>query len=161
MTRLAALTLAILAFPVLGWANGDKGVAFPPSIVADVVSVYDGDTLTVNAYPRPQMTIRTSVRVKGIDTPEINGQCEAEKQRANLARDVAKEMVGERVILQNIELDKRIVLQNVQLGKYAGRVVADVILEDGRSLADILITADLARPYDGGTREGWCEDDGG
>ena len=47
-----------------------------------------------------------------------------------------------------------------ELGKYAGRVVADVTLEDGRSLADILITADLARPYDGGTREGWCQDDG-
>ena len=55
----------------------------------------------------------------------------------------------------------RVTLRNVKLGKYAGRVVADVIIEDGRSLADILITADLARSYDGGTREGWCQDDGG
>ena len=149
MTRLAALTLAILTFPALGWANGDKGVVFPPSIVADVVCVYDGDTLTVNAHPWPQMTIHTSVRVKGIDTPEINGQCETERQRAILARDVAREMVGERVVLQNVEF-----------GKYAGRVVADVIIEDGRSLADILITADLARPYDGGAREGWCQGNG-
>ncbi len=38
-----------------------------------------------------------------------------------------------------------------------GRVIADVFTEDGRRLADVLIEAGLARPYDGSEREGWCE----
>ncbi len=48
-------------------------------------------------------------------------------------------------------------LRDVGLGKYAGRVIADVFTEDGRRLADVLIEAGLARVYDGGVWEGWCE----
>ncbi len=113
---------------------------------ADVVSVYDGDTLTVDAHPWPQITVRTSVRVSGIDTPEIRGKCDSEKALAREARELARESVGEHVHLRN-----------VGLGKYAGRVIADVFTEDGRRLADVLIEAGLARPYDGSEREGWCE----
>ena len=51
----------------------------------------------------------------------------------------------------------RVTLRNVKLGKYAGRVVADVIIGDGRRLADVLIEAGLRRPYDVGARQGWCE----
>ena len=43
---------------------------------------YDGDTLTVDAEPWPGLTARTSVRVDGIDTPEIRGRCPAEKALA-------------------------------------------------------------------------------
>ena len=60
----------------------------PGPIVATVISVYDDDTLTVNAYPWPGMTIRTAVRVNGIDTPEIRGLCDAEKELAKRARDM-------------------------------------------------------------------------
>ncbi len=50
------------------------GEPIPGPIAADVVSVYDGDTLTVDAHPWPQITVRTSVRVSSIDTPEIRGK---------------------------------------------------------------------------------------
>ena len=59
-------------------------------IVADVVSVYVGDTLTVDAHPWPQITMRVSVRVNGIDTPEIRGKCEEEKVLAQNARTLTK-----------------------------------------------------------------------
>jgi Staphylococcal nuclease homologue len=39
--------------------------------------------------------------------------------------------------------------------KYGGRIDADVWI-DGERLADQLITAGLARRYDGGKRAGWC-----
>ncbi|MEE8225789.1 MAG: hypothetical protein V3R30_03130 [Kiloniellales bacterium] len=70
----------------------------------------------------------------------------SEKAMAREARELARESVGEHVHLRNVEL-----------GKYAGRVIADVFTEDGRRLADVLIEARLARGYDGGERQGWCE----
>ncbi len=102
--------------------------------------------MTVNAYPWPGMTIRTAVRVNGIDTPEIRGLCDAETKLAKQARDFVVATVGDHVQLTN-----------VTLGKYAGRIIADVALADGQSLAGLLITEGLGRDYDGGTRLGWCD----
>ncbi len=137
-------TLAMVLVPVSTIALA--GEIIPGPVTADVVSVYDGDTLTVDAHPWPQITVRTSVRVAGIDAPEIRGKCDSEKAIAREARGLARETVGASVYLRDVEL-----------GKYAGRVIADVFTEDGRRLADVLIEAGLARVYDGGEREGWCE----
>ena len=136
------LIAVLLALPGAAFAAD----AIPGPIVATVVSVYDGDTLTVNAYPWPGMTIRTAVRVNGIDTPEIRGLCDAEKELAKRARDYVRATVGDHVQLTNITL-----------GKYAGRVIADVLLADGRSLTAPLIAEGLGREYHGGTRLGWCD----
>ena len=116
----------------------------PGPINARVVSVYDGDTLTVDAEPWPGLTARTSVRVAGVDTPEIWGKCQSEKDLAVRARDFVRSMVGAQVQLTN-----------VRPGKYAGRVVADVWVR-GQKLSDLLIAKNLGRPYHGGRREGWC-----
>ncbi len=43
--------------------------AIPGPINARVVSVYDGDTMTVNAGPWPSITVRTSVRMDGKAIP--------------------------------------------------------------------------------------------
>ncbi len=83
MTRAAILALAlVLALaPTIALA----GEIIPGPVTADVVSVYDGDTLTVDAHPWPQITVRTSVRVDGIDAPEIRGKCDSEKAMAREA----------------------------------------------------------------------------
>ncbi|WP_421782592.1 thermonuclease family protein [Kiloniella litopenaei] len=116
------------------------------SVPADVISVYDGDTFKAQAHPWPGMTMAVSVRVNGVDTPEIRGKCDAEKQAAIAARDYVRGVLGESVTLKN-----------VKRGKYAGRVVADVYLTDGRSLTGLLIASGLGRSYDGGKRSGWCD----
>ncbi len=118
--------------------------AIPGPVNARVVSVYDGDTLTVDAAPWPGLTARTKVRVAGVDTPEIRGKCQAEKDLAIQARDFVRATVGATVQLTNI-----------RPGKYAGRMVADVWV-DGRKLSDLLIAENLGRPYHGGRRDGWC-----
>lgn len=41
-------------------------------------------------------------------------------------------------------------------GKYPGRVVADLLLPDGRDLTNTPIAAGHGRAYVGGQREGWC-----
>lgn len=115
-------------------------------VPASVVSVYDGDTLTVDAFPWPGQTQRTSVRINGIDTAEMRGKCPLEKEKARAAKARTIELAGDAVTLVNIHL-----------GKYAGRVVASVILKDGRDLATVLIDDGFARPYSGkGARKSWC-----
>ena len=121
----------------------------PSSIqaTARVISVYDGDTIMVEADIWPGMTWRGSVRVLGVDTPEIRGRCDEEKQLALAARDFVRERVGQTITLVGVER-----------GKYAERVVASVRLADRTDLAKALIEAGHGRPYDGGVREPWCAD---
>ncbi|MCH7888321.1 MAG: thermonuclease family protein [Proteobacteria bacterium] len=138
MSWLPAFAVALALLPALALAD------VPGPINAQVVSVYDGDTLTVDAQPWPGWTVRVKVRVDGIDTPEIRGRCQAEKDLAIEARDFVRATVGETVQLTN-----------VRLGKYAGRVIA-VVWVGRQKLADIVIREGLGRPYDGGRREGWC-----
>ncbi|GEO80943.1 thermonuclease family protein [Pararhodospirillum oryzae] len=148
LTRLAAIWALFALLSPARAAQGEQQVAYlppPGAIPAVVVEVYDGDTVTVDAYPWPGLTVRTSVRLDGIDTPEIRGKCEAEKEAAQAARDRLQELLGTSVTLTD-----------VREGKYAGRVVARIMLSDGRDATTVLLNEGLGRPYDGKARQGWC-----
>ena len=76
-------------------------------MVKEVTSIYDADTFRVNIEGWPDIVGKhVSIRVLGIDAPELRGKCESEKINV--------------------------------------------------CLADSLISTGLARPYAGGTRQGWC-----
>ncbi len=117
-------------------------------VPADVVEVKDGDTLIVDAKIWPNITVYISVRVNGLDTPELRAKCDSELVRAMAARDRAIVLAGEAVILVN-----------PFNGKFAGRVVSDVEFLYGRDWADVMIAEGHAREYSGGHREGWCENE--
>ncbi len=137
------IALILTLIPLSTWA---EPIITGP-VAAKVIKVYDGDTFTVEAYPWPGLEAKASVRVNGVDTPEIRGKCEAEKQKAVEARDYVKGLI----------LGEVVQLENVKHGKYAGRVVAMVILDGGENLAEKIISQGLGREYHGGRREGWCE----
>ena len=63
--------LLIIAFLLLAPAGGGTDPAITGPVAAKVIKVYDGDTFTVEAYPWPGITTKASVRVNGVDTPEI------------------------------------------------------------------------------------------
>ncbi len=86
------LTIALIA--ALIPAAAVQADPIPGPINARVVSVYDGDTMTVDAELWAGLTARTTVRVAGVDTPEIRGECSAEKAQALRARDFVRSMVG-------------------------------------------------------------------
>ena len=134
--RIAILVLMLIAHP----ATAEIRVS------AMVVSAYDGDTFTVDAEIWPSVVWHGAVRVSGVDTPEIRGQCEEEKARARAARDFVRELL----------IGKTVILAGVKHGKYAKRVVATVLLADGSDLANVLIATGHGRAYDGGRREKWC-----
>ena len=114
------------------------------------IKVYDGDTITIAAkLPYKKSPIyRFSVRLNGIDTPEIKGKDEDEKQCAVLARDALKETI----------INKTVYLENVQTEKY-GRILADVVC-DGININNWMVTQRFAVKYDGGTKvspDSWME----
>ena len=91
-----------------------------PITGGQVIKVYDGDTITIaTKLPFNDSPLyRLSVRFNGIDTPEIKGKSEDEKNAAKSARDA----------LSGLILNKLVVLKNIQSEKY-GRILAEVYMD--------------------------------
>ncbi|MFK7827871.1 MAG: thermonuclease family protein [Oligoflexales bacterium] len=110
---------------------------------------YDADTITVNIPGvHPLIGNKVSIRVAGIDSPEIRTKNQCEKQLAYEARDFVK---------QQLLKAQRIDLHNLARGKYF-RIVADVLIDDV-SLSQTLLEHGYAFPYDGGKKPSrdWCK----
>ncbi len=92
------------------------------------------------------------IRVEGIDTPEIRGRCQKEKDLAYEARDLV------RGILDNAQTITLTIDDNPKevRGKYfriVGRLIADDV-----DISDLLIERQFAVLYDGGTKvQDWGE----
>ena len=114
----------------------------PPIQYGKVIKVYDGDTFTIAAkLPNTDSPVyRFSVRLNGIDTPEIHGKTMHEKELAIAARDALHKLIYGKIIN----------LQHVATEKY-GRILADVYV-DNIHVNDWLIQNKYAVPYDGGTK---------
>lgn len=116
-----------------------------PIVGGRVIKVYDADTITIaSRLPYNNSPLyRLSVRLNGIDTPEIKGKdiSQEEKESAKNARD----------FLSNLILNKYVMLQNIESEKY-GRILADVYMNDIH-LNSLLIKERYAVKYNGGTKK--------
>lgn len=109
-----------------------------------VIKCYDADTITIaSKLPFDDSPMyRLSVRLNGIDTPEIKGKgvSDEEKEAAKQARD----------FVSNLVLNKYVTLENIESEKY-GRILADVYIGDVH-LNNLLLKERYAVKYDGGTK---------
>jgi len=107
-----------------------------------VIKVYDGDTITIaSKLPFNDSPLyRLSVRLNGIDTPEIKGKNDDEKTAAKNARDALTALI----------LNKYVTLKNIQSEKY-GRILAEVYIDE-LCLNEWMIKERYALKYDGGTK---------
>ena len=114
----------------------------------ELVSVYDGDTFTVNLpCGDPLFCKKIPVRIKGIDAPEIRGACRQEKNLAIEARDYL------RAFLHN----KDILLTDCERDKYF-RIACHAYANE-QSVSATLIKASLARYYSKSSKKSnWCLD---
>ena len=143
MNRLVALLL-ICFMPVTAFSDKTYGSV----AIAEVTSIYDGDTFRANIpdYP-PIVGQHMSVRIYGVDTPEMRGKCEQEKMLAGKAKQYT---------VKKLRSAKTIELRNMQRGKYF-RILADVYT-DGHSVGEGLVREGLAVVYDGGKKtKDWCK----
>jgi endonuclease YncB( thermonuclease family) len=120
----------------------DNTIPFIPNFSkCKVVKVYDGDTITVAAYLKGDpICYRFSVRLRGIDSPEIRTKNEDEKKAAIHSRDKLSEKI----------LNKIVYLKHIGTEKY-GRVLADVFYNN-ENINDWLLNNKLAVKYDGGKK---------
>jgi endonuclease YncB( thermonuclease family) len=86
---------------------------------------------------------RSSVRLKGIDTPEMKSKNKEEVVSAQAAQ----------IALHDLIINKDIVLKNIANEKY-GRILADVYLNDIH-INQWMIDNKYAVIYDGGTKQKW------
>ena len=144
----AATLLSLLPFTAFA-QNNERYIEGP--IAARVIEIIDGDTIAVEIHTWLYTTVTTRVRLRGIDTAEINrALCEEEA----------------RIGLEGLDLTTRFVIgdtpeaflivTDITPDKYAGRVIANVANMQGDHLAEALLAAGVAKPYNGGPRPDWC-----
>ena len=127
----------------LGDANVHNTETYIPKITyGKVIKVYDGDTITVAAYlPESNKRVyKFSIRLRGIDSPELRGSSATEKKHAIVARDALSKRI----------LDQYVNIKNVSTEKY-GRLLADVYFEE-TNMNDWMVSNNYAVEYDGGTK---------
>ncbi len=138
--------LSVLLVTISPLLSAQAAPQYGTVTVSKVISVYDGDTFRVDIDSLPPIVGKNiPIRVNGVDTPEIRGKCQYEKNLALEARDFVRAKLG------NAE---EIKLTNLQRGKYF-RVVANVVV-DGVSLEQELLDNKLAYEYSGGKKLSWC-----
>lgn len=113
-----------------------------------LIFVYDGDTFKIQLpCKKGVLCEEISVRVKGIDTPEIKSKNACEKEKAKEAKAFTKKFLEEgKINLTDCNRDKYFrLLCNVEVKK--------------NDLADSLIVAKLAVKYNGGKKKtiDWCK----
>lgn len=143
MKKTTIILFACLCLPVMAGAETYGNIE-------NVVYLrnYDGDTITVDLPGiHPLIGKEISIRIDGIDAPEIKGRCDREIRLAREAKAVVTDMLSNA---------KRIVLANVGRDKYF-RIDATV-MTDGIDVGAELVRLGLAVKYDGGTKtHRWCE----
>lgn len=115
--------------------------------VLAINNVYDGNTFRAyikNIHPLTEDNIK--IRLRGINAPEINGECLHEKKLAIKARDFIR-----------VELYKshKVILKDIGRGENY-KIVAEVVV-DGKSLNQMLVKKGLAHSYWGGKKKSWCK----
>jgi len=114
---------------------------------AEVLSVYDGDTITLMIDQGMKHFARVKVRLLGINTPEIKTRDLEEKKRGIEAREYLKNRLdGKKVIIHTAKKGK--------FGRWLGVIwiYEEGMEELGESLNDEMIRVGHAKAYDGGAR---------
>ncbi len=145
MKKLILIFLFVLLIPLTSYSDVKH---FGSLNRVEYVRNYDGDTITFNIPNiHPLLGDNISIRVYGIDTPEIRGNCALEKARALRVKTFVKDFLKDA---------KKITLIETRRDKYF-RILARVVV-DGKDLSEELIRNNLAVPYFGeGPKQDWCK----
>lgn len=121
---------------------------YPDIRNVEYIRNYDGDTITVDIKNYPDIIGKSIlIRVSGVDTPEIRGECDTEKEWAVMSKEFVE---------NELTRAKRIDILSPERGKYF-RIIGNVVY-DGKSLTEELIKGGYGVPYDGGTKVNhWCD----
>ena len=116
---------------------------------------YDGDTVRVMIDRGFEDYKRLSVRIKGVDTPEIRTKDKLEKEAGLAARDFVNHWLA--CLAWCGESPGVLMFDSIERDKFSGRGVGDLFPAGSPdvTLSDVLLSSHIARPYDGGKKEPW------
>lgn len=116
--------------------------------LARIEEVYDGDTVKIIVL-LADTPLRFSLRILGIDTPELKhgeGRLPQEHLASVKVRDYVKSLFPTNIAQVRIH----------DWDKYGGRVLGDLFLPTGENVSEILIKGGWARPYHGEKKKSWA-----
>lgn len=130
------------------------------TMILPITVIHDGDTIETDLTWRlPTPLNKVSIRIRGIDTPELpaesytvtgklnRAKCIKEAELALKARDRVRQIAKDKTTMR---------ITNFDWDKYGGRIDADVEI-NGVDIGKTLLAENLARPYTGeGPKSDWC-----
>jgi micrococcal nuclease len=124
--------------------NTDKFSFDGQRFLCKCIKVYDGDTVTVAFKPfsHTERIYKYSIRLSGIDTPEIRTINPQEKIEGIKIRDLLSDRI----------LNKFMYIECGGFDKY-GRLLGHLFDEDNDNINEWLIKEGYAYNYDGGTKK--------
>ena len=130
--------------------SGKTSAATSVKLSTDMIKyVYDGDTFIIECIENFKCNNgKLSIRALALDTPEIKGECQYEKEMARAAKRHLVE-------LKNSAKTFTITPNNKRPYDRYNRLLASVSF-DGVDWAESMIKANLGRVWTG-SRGGWCE----
>ena len=127
--------------------------------ISNIVKIIDGDSLRVDLDLGFKIQLsNATLRLHGIDTPESRQRRRLEERKLGIK---AKEF-----LVNILEGNKdNLIMKATKRGKF-GRILAEIFIDstDNPSVNQLLIEADLARPYFGGGKNElgpWTKEENG
>jgi len=112
-----------------------------------VYKVYDGDTIKI-LFKYKGLIFKYSIRISGIDTPEVSRCSELEKIAGIKVRNYLKTLIENEMVK----------VYCTKFDKYGSRLIGNVYY-NGVNISDELITKNYAKLYDGEKKEEWTEEE--
>lgn len=121
---------------------------------AQLLRVIDGDTVVISIDLGFDITIRQTVRLMGINAPEIHSSDPTEKMMGIRARDRLSALLAhgtEGLIVRTAK-------GNDKYGRYLANIFVPVLKYGAESVSDTLLAEKLVFVYDGKTKVGNLSD---
>tara|TARA_Y100000389_G_C17469942_1_gene529462 strand:- start:1563 stop:2087 length:525 start_codon:yes stop_codon:yes gene_type:complete len=135
--------------------NLQNTMQFVPNVqIGKVIKVYDGDTITIASKPyRKEPPYKFSIRLRGIDCPELRTNDNNEKEIAIIARDMLRDKILHKYVYVNALSYEKYgrLLCNVYLLKHEG--TNKELDEWSDCINDWLLKRRLAVKYNGDTKK--------
>jgi len=113
---------------------------------AHITKIYDGDSCWAT-FELSGKVYQWKCRLNGLDTPELRSKDTKVREFAYKVRDALQEKM----------LNKAVVLECGDFDKY-GRILITPFL-DGENICEWLISKRFAKPYNGGKKHQWSNED--
>ena len=135
------ITAALILGLAISQLNTNIAMAKKPQLEGPVPArlerVIDGDTIIVKVKIWLDQELTVLVRLSGINAPELKSRNPNYRQLAARATKVLRQTIT----------GHQLTLRNIRRGKYAGRVIADVYVDNRLNLSNYLLEHGLAIPY--------------